>query len=97
MTDVPGFPAWEAALRDGSFEDAQSALEAVVGLLEAGNLPLDRSVACYELGMRLADRCEKMLAEAELTVTMLDAGSPREAGGFDPFDSSDDPADDAPF
>ena len=74
---------WEAALNGGTFEQSQAALDEVVSLLEDGNLPLAESIECFALGMRLADRCEKMLAEAELVVTTLAAQEIESAFGAD--------------
>jgi exodeoxyribonuclease VII small subunit len=71
MIDSDEQAQWEQALEDGTFEEAQAALEAVVARLEAGNLPLSESIASFVLGVRLADRCEKMLAEAELVIETL--------------------------
>ena len=66
------FAEWEWALTEGTFEEVFATLEAVVAHLEDGRLPLAESVACYELGMRLAERCERFLAEAELRVSRLE-------------------------
>ena len=66
------FAEWEWALTAGSFEEVFAALEAVVAHLEDGSLPLAESIACYELGMRLAERCERFLSEAELRVSRLE-------------------------
>jgi exodeoxyribonuclease VII small subunit len=66
------FAAWEGALREGSFEEVFATLEEVVAHLEDGHLPLAESVACYELGVRLAERCERFLSEAELRVSRLE-------------------------
>ena len=64
--------AWERSLTDGTFEEVFAALEAVVARLEEGQLPLAESVACYELGVRLAERCDRFLDEAELRVSRLE-------------------------
>lgn len=63
---------WDAALNNGSFEEVFATLEAVVARLEEGRLPLAESLTCYELGVRLATRCETMLDEAELRVSRLE-------------------------
>ena len=70
------FAEWEWALTEGSFEEVYATLDAVVGHLEDGQLPLAESIACYELGMRLAARCERFLAEAELRVSRLAEAAP---------------------
>jgi len=59
-------------LAEGRFEEVYETLEAVVGFLDEGRLPLEESVECFEIGVRLAQRCEAILAEAELRVTRLD-------------------------
>jgi len=54
-----------------SFDDALAELQRVVGELEAGGQPLERSIALYERGVTLHERCARLLAEAELTVKQL--------------------------
>jgi exodeoxyribonuclease VII small subunit len=63
---------WRLALERGTFEETFEALEAVVARLELGQMRLDESVACYELGVRLARRCSEILDQAELRVSRLD-------------------------
>lgn len=67
------FAEWEWALHQGSFEEVQATLEAVVSHLERGALPLAETVACYELGVLLADRCEQFLGAAELRISEIEA------------------------
>jgi exodeoxyribonuclease VII small subunit len=64
---------WQSALDSGGFEDVFQALGEAVECLELGNLPLEEAIQCYELGARLADRCSRILSEAELRVSRLDA------------------------
>ena len=71
------FAAWEWALTEGSFEEVYATLEEVVAHLEDGRLPLAESIACYELGVRLAERCERFLSEAELRVGRLEEAAAR--------------------
>jgi len=54
-----------------SFEAGLDELEKVVKELEAGDLPLERSLELFERGMRLSDTCRKQLEEAETRVEML--------------------------
>jgi len=54
-----------------SFEAGLDELEKVVKELEAGDLPLERSLELFEKGMRLSDTCRKQLEEAETRVEML--------------------------
>ncbi len=66
MTDTDGS---EAA--DASFEALFTRLEEVTALLESGDLPLERSVQLYEEGMRVAERCQQLLAGVEQRVEQL--------------------------
>ncbi|MCU0908493.1 MAG: exodeoxyribonuclease VII small subunit [Rhodobacteraceae bacterium] len=54
-----------------SFEDAMRALEAVVGQLERGDVPLEDSIRLYERGAALKARCEAKLKEAEEKVAQI--------------------------
>ncbi len=54
-----------------SFEGCLDELEKVVKELEAGDLPLERSLELFEIGMGLSDTCRKQLEEAETRVEML--------------------------
>jgi len=54
-----------------TFEQAYARLEEIVERLEAGELSLDDSVALYEEGQRLAQRCGALLDAAELRVQQL--------------------------
>jgi len=53
------------------FEACLDELEKVVKELEAGDLPLERSIELFEKGMGLSDTCRKQLEEAETRVEML--------------------------
>ena len=68
----PDLLRWRAALDGGIFEETFRALEEVVERLEHGQLRLEETLSCYELGVRLAERCGRILDEAELRVTRLD-------------------------
>ena len=54
-----------------TFESCLDELEKVVKELEAGELPLERSLQLFERGMALSDACRKQLEEAETRVEML--------------------------
>jgi exodeoxyribonuclease VII small subunit len=54
-----------------SFEGSLDELEKAVKELEAGDLPLERSLELFEKGMRLSETCRKQLEEAETRVEML--------------------------
>jgi exodeoxyribonuclease VII small subunit len=53
------------------FEASLAELEIVVKELEAGDLPLERSLALFEKGMELSRTCHQQLQEAETRVEML--------------------------
>ncbi|MBX3301702.1 MAG: exodeoxyribonuclease VII small subunit [Nitrospira sp.] len=53
------------------FEQAMARLEAIVGELEKGDLPLDESLKIFEEGIRLSKNCLKVLEEAEKKVEVL--------------------------
>lgn len=58
------------------FERAIEELESIVKRLEEGKVPLEESVAIYERGEALKQRCENLLRQAEARVEKitLDAG-----------------------
>ncbi|MCH2164548.1 MAG: exodeoxyribonuclease VII small subunit [Marinovum sp.] len=69
----------ENEIENLSFEEAMRELEAVVGQLERGDVPLDQSIALYERGAKLKARCEAKLKEAEekvASITLDGSGQP---------------------
>ena len=54
-----------------SFEDALTELEGIVGQLERGDAPLEKSIAIYERGAKLKDHCEGKLKDAQLKVDKI--------------------------
>ena len=54
-----------------TFEESLKKLEAIVGQLERGDLPLEDSVKLFEEGMQLSAECKKQLEEAEGKVEIL--------------------------
>lgn len=48
-----------------SFEEALQELETIVGSLESGSAPLEKSIESYERGMALKQHCEKKLSAAQ--------------------------------
>ena len=54
-----------------TFEASLDELEKVVKELEAGDLPLERSLELFEKGMALSETCRKQLENAETRVEML--------------------------
>jgi len=54
-----------------SFEEALTALEALVGRLESGDLPLEESLRLFEDGVRLTRLCTARLEDAEQRIALL--------------------------
>jgi len=69
-----------------SFEDAMAELEAVVGQLERGEVPLEASIALYERGALLKARCEVKLREAEEKVAQITLDANGEPTGTTPVE-----------
>ena len=71
------------------FEAALKQLEQIVEQLEAGDLPLERSLELFEQGVRLSRDCQKRLDEAERRVEIL---LKDEDGGYtpSPFEEMDE-------
>jgi exodeoxyribonuclease VII small subunit len=86
----PGDPA-QPEIGNLAFDAALSELQSVVARLEEGGLPLEESIALYERGVALHDRCARLLTDAELRVQRLveQAGGALRALDFDP--DSDQP------
>jgi len=71
-----------------SFEEAVTQLERIVGDLEKGDVPLDKSIDIYERGEALKKHCENLLnaAENRIEKIRLDRnGSPQ---GLEPLDDA---------
>ena len=65
-----------------SFEKAMERLEEVVKSLEAGSVPLDKSLELFEEGTALIKKCTTLLDEAEKKVVLLtkdENGEPSES------------------
>lgn len=54
-----------------NFESSLKELEEIVEQLEAGDLPLERSLELFEQGVRLSRDCQQRLDEAERRVEVL--------------------------
>lgn len=61
----------EPAATTDSFEQAQKRLAAIVVQLEAGDLPLEQSLALFEEGVRLTRMAQDRLDQAERRVEEL--------------------------
>lgn len=65
-----------------SFEDAMAELEAVVGQLERGDVPLENSIKLYERGAALKAHCEAKLKAAEERVAQITLGEDGQPTGL---------------
>ena len=70
---------------DASFEQVLEELAGVVERLEAGDLPLEESLAVFELGVRLSRLGSRRLDEAEERIELLLTGA-GEAPATEPLD-----------
>ena len=72
-----------------TFEQAMSRLDEIVSRMEAGEAPLEESLALFEEGTQLVRRCTSMLDQAELKVTKLTVSSEGEPVEI-PFENPED-------
>ncbi len=79
------FTEWQRASQEGSFEESMEALESIVALLDAGDLSLDQSLDCFELGARLSNRCQRLLEQAELRIELVQRSLETEQAPEPPF------------
>ena len=56
------------------FDELVAELQRIVQALEAGNLPLEESIARYREALRLHAAAESRLRDAELTISQLGRG-----------------------
>ena len=61
-----------------TFEQAMQKLESIANELENDNLDLDTSVKQFEEGMKLSQKCNKILEEAEKKITILVNGEEKD-------------------
>jgi len=62
-------------LKGLSFEQALKLLEELVGSVESGTLPLERSITSYERGVALVDHLRGILSGAEEKLKVLQKGA----------------------
>ena len=67
-------PEIPADLAARPFDELVAELQRIVQALEAGNLPLEESIARYREALRLHAAAELRLREAELTISELGSG-----------------------
>jgi len=54
-----------------NFETLFGRLETIAAQLEDGEMTLDQSVALYEQGMEIAERCQTLLTDVEQRIEVL--------------------------
>ena len=74
------------AVGDLSFEKALEELEKIVARLERGEVPLAESIAIYERGEALKNRCAQLLKEAEARVEKIRLSPAGKPSGIEPLD-----------
>ncbi|NVK33524.1 MAG: exodeoxyribonuclease VII small subunit [Rhodobacteraceae bacterium] len=79
--------ATENDVSELSFEAALKQLETIVGQLEQGNVPLERSIEMYERGAILRAHCDQLLKAAEAKVEKIQVNQDGSAGGTTPLDA----------
>ncbi len=72
-----------AATPPKDYESALVELETIVAEMEAGQLPLEASLAAYKRGAELLHYCRQQLTDAEQQVKIL------ENGALQPFKTED--------
>jgi exodeoxyribonuclease VII small subunit len=68
------------------FERAIEELEMIIKRLEEGKVPLEESVAIYERGEALKQRCEELLKAAEARVEKITLDASGKPKGTAPLD-----------
>ena len=66
-----------------SFESALAELEKIVSSMEAGQMPLEQSLAAYKRGAELLKFCQAALQDAQQQVKILEDGILRDFKGDD--------------
>ena len=70
----------EKPIAEMTFEEAMTALEQVVGVLERGDVALEQSIALYDRGAALKAHCATKLKDAEEKVELIRAAEGRAVG-----------------
>ena len=76
------------AAEPADFEKALARLEAIVGALEEGQIPLADALARYEEGIKLLKQCYQSLAHAERRIELLSRVDSAGHAQSEPFDDS---------
>ena len=76
-------PKENARSQPKSFEEALAELEGIVAGMEAGQLPLEQSLAAYKRGAELLQYCQSALANAQQQVRILEGNTLQNFPGAD--------------
>ena len=87
MDEGNGTASGQEDIAELSFEQALTALEAIVQQLERGDVPLDESIALYERGELLRAACQKRLDSAQARIEKIVTSRSGEPTGSAPFDA----------
>jgi exodeoxyribonuclease VII small subunit len=68
-----------------NFESAMAELDQLVEKMEAGQLPLEESIAAYQRGAALLKFCEAKLADAEARIQVLAPAANGETAALEDF------------
>lgn len=68
-----------------AFEEALGQLDEAVAALESGQLPLEDALRIFEEGVRLTQRCQQALDNAELRIQRLRPRDDRDDEEMSPF------------
>lgn len=71
------------------YESALAELEAIVGEMELGQLPLEASLTAYKRGAELLQYCRQQLTNAEQQVKILENGALVDFKAAQPFKADD--------
>lgn len=71
------------AQKPQTFEQALAEIEGIVASMEAGQLPLEQSLAAYKRGAELLQFCQSQLQDAQQQVKVLESGSLQNFTGGD--------------
>ncbi|MFZ2100298.1 MAG: exodeoxyribonuclease VII small subunit [Oricola sp.] len=82
MADAPT----HADVKEMNFEQALKLLEEIVDKLERGDVPLDESIAIYERGEALRNRCDALLKAAEAKIEKIKLNREGKPAGTEPLD-----------
>jgi exodeoxyribonuclease VII small subunit len=74
-----------------TFEEALEKLDGIVSAIEAGEVPLEESIAKYAEGIELVKQCRTILDGAEKKIQLLAKGASGEAAVAGELDEPDAP------